>query len=203
MYSETKNRGDHGDSLSDTSRVAAIEQESCDFSHGRFKFIPKIDMMTLEQVAEFYDESYDSITSRYYRNKEEIDNLGTMLIDVTTLIDLLSNHGGVAVQYGGYYNIYVDGMNFVIPASGEVVLLSKKAVLDMGLHSNNRDTRRAIADYLIDNYGRRILIEHMEGKRTMMRANILDLMDHGSKEDLKEYLQDYIKFLDEYKAILE
>lgn len=47
--------------------------------------MPKLDMMTTQQVADYYEVSFDSVKKCYQRNRAEIDEDGTKISTPTFL----------------------------------------------------------------------------------------------------------------------
>lgn len=108
--------------------------------------IPKINCMTMQQVASFYEVSCDTIKKCYQRNKSEIDSDGTPMITVKNLkghfVPLEQDRGGVVFQIA-------DNVTLKIPNRG-VTSFSKRAVLRIGMLLRDSHVAQEVRSCLLD-----------------------------------------------------
>ena len=91
--------------------------------------MPKLDMLTTQQVADYYEVDVDAIQRCYQRNKNEMDGDGVFVITKNKLIEqavqLGSDAHGIIFDLG-------DGVTFVLPFRG-MKMFSKRAILRIGM----------------------------------------------------------------------
>ncbi len=97
--------------------------------------IPHLELMTMKQVAEYYEVNYDSIWKQYKRNCDEFESDGVKKYtfkEVNGLIWTKCPNLKTTNYRGGTEIKLDDNTKLVIPNVG-IILFPKRAVLRMGM----------------------------------------------------------------------
>lgn len=125
-----------GQSLVDNIELMAHLKERMDVVNKVREMIQisGLNMMTTQQVADYYNVKLSAIQRCYLRNKDEIDEDGVACHDVSDFlmrqdIPVKNIHGKKLLDYGDYI--------LEIPKHGIITLFSKRAVLRIGMLLGN------------------------------------------------------------------
>lgn len=111
--------------------------------------IPELDMMTTQQIADYYEVNYDVIKKCYQRNKSEIDSDGIVL----KMLDFWRGHyvpskdskkGSTTFQIS-------DNIQIVVPNAG-IKLFSKRAVLRFGMLLRDSAIAKEVRTQLLNTF---------------------------------------------------
>lgn len=147
--------------------------------------LPKLDMMTVEQVADYYEIDKGAIKVCYGRNKEEIDSDGTEKLTSKALIER-ELQDVTHAKYQSHTDFQLsDSVVLRVPNVG-VRLFSKRAILRIGMLLRDSPVAREVRTQLLNTF------EHAdEAQRTQeilneqqLYMNFAKAAIEGSKDDL-------------------
>lgn len=110
--------------------------------------IPELEVMTVKQVAEFYEVDVDAIKRCYQRNKSEIDTDGTMVLSINLLtehfVPLEKDKGGTTYKLSNEVSIK-------IPNRGTTAF-SKRAILRIGMLLRDSEVAKEVRTQLLNTF---------------------------------------------------
>ena len=115
--------------------------------------IPKLDMMTSRQVAEYYGVDYNTVKLCYQRNEKEISSDGVITQTPRNFKDFLKVHNvplRSSEQKNGKFIIDIDdNIHLEIPNRG-IRCFSKRAVLRFGMLLRDSDVAKEVRTQLLN-----------------------------------------------------
>ena len=113
--------------------------------------LPQLDMMTTQQVADYYQVEYDLINKCYQRNKDEIESDGAVRNTVKSM-GLRIGQNVQTKQYRGYGEIKLsDDITLRVPNAG-ILLFPKRAVLRIGMLLRDSEVAKEVRSQLLNTF---------------------------------------------------
>lgn len=110
--------------------------------------MPKLDMLTTQQVADYYEVEFAAIKKCFLRNKEEINADGTMLKTPLELkghfVPLVSTQAKCVFQIA-------DGVTLEVPNRG-IRMFSKRAILRIGMLLRDSKIAQEVRTQLLNTF---------------------------------------------------
>jgi len=155
--------------------------------------IPEMDVMTLPQVANYYEVEPHTLTMLYQRNKEEINLDGTMLKSYKDF--LISQDVTLETKQGKSIIKLSDTITLEIPNRG-IRCFSKRAILRIGMLLRDSDIAKEVRTQLLNTF------EHSTDKQktadiddeTKLIEEVGRMYCLGDKESFAIAAQSYIAF---------
>lgn len=91
--------------------------------------MPKLDMMTTQQVANFYEAPLETVSTCYKRNRNEIDEDGTAMVSLSSL---KVHFEPTKIEHGKCVFQISDGITLEVPNRG-IRMFSQRAILRIGM----------------------------------------------------------------------
>lgn len=118
---------------------------------GKLLTMPKVNMATTEQVAEFFNVPSETIRTVYKRNKEELAGDGVRSWTISE-IKIQMGHDGLfeSVGQSGYTGLLLDdGSTYKLPTRG-IRLFPKRAVLRIAMLLTGSEVAKAVRTALLN-----------------------------------------------------
>lgn len=157
--------------------------------------LPQLEMMTQQQVADYYGVEFDSIRKCYTRNKEEICADGAAKMSAKSIVSLLGHN--VTSEYVGHcYQLHLSNdVVLRIPNAG-ILLFPKRAILRIGMLLRDSEIAKEVRTQLLN------VFENStdEGKTEELDAEMEMYSDlgkafvTGSKEDMMLKMQEIVQY---------
>lgn len=113
--------------------------------------LPQLDMMTAEQVAEYYEVDKKAIEKCYERNREEIRGDGAQKYSLSELLERFRQDVGIVrSQYYTDFNLS-DDITLRVPNVG-INLFSKRSVLRIGMLLRDSPIAREVRSQLLNEF---------------------------------------------------
>lgn len=116
--------------------------------------LPDVELMTVAQVADFYEVDVEAIQKVYQRNKTEIDEDGVINLTGKSLKSLI----GQDVQLKKYSQLhgkceveFKDGTKLILPNRG-IKAFSKRAVLRIGMLLRDSKVAKEVRTQLLNTF---------------------------------------------------
>lgn len=168
----------------------------------RVFLIPKLEMMTIKQVADYYGVGFEAIKSIYYRNKEEIDSDGTTLktLDFWKLQFETSKS-----DRRGFSKFKIDENTTIEINNRGIHCFPKRAILRIGMLLQDSEIAKEVRTQLLNTF------EHAtDDQRTVEINNEQELYIkyakaaiEGSKDDLLYAAQEVFAYKNRYITELQ
>lgn len=132
--------------------------------------LPDTKLMSINQVAEYYEVSPQWIKDLYTQNKNEIDSDGTKMIKRNHYDGSLLKTTSVEKKQTSITYIFDDGQVVTINNRG-LKAFSKRAVLRIGMLLQQSDVARRVRDALLNIEGKaspQVKIEDIEEEQSLM-----------------------------------
>lgn len=132
--------------------------------------LPDTDLMSINQVAEYYEVSPQWIKDLYIQNKNEIDSDGTKMIKRNHYDGSLLKTTSVEKKQTSVKYIFDDGQVVTINNRG-LKAFSRRAVLRIGMLLQQSDVARRVRDALLDIEEKatsEVKIENIEEEQNLM-----------------------------------
>lgn len=108
--------------------------------------MPKLDMLSTQQVADYYEVAFDVVKMCYQRNKAEIDNDGAQLKTIgelkEQLVPLVKTQAKCVFQLA-------DGITLEVPNRG-IRMFSKRAILRIGMLLRDSEIAKEVRTQLLN-----------------------------------------------------
>lgn len=176
--------------------------------------IPNTDVMTLTQVAEFYDVPLDTINTCYKRNESEIDSNGVVLMTPKTYKEILNRtacpikNSSDYTQMNGKMIIHVDkNIDIMIPNRG-IKVFPIRAVLNIGMLLEQstvaHEVRRQLLN-IFDNAKQENpeLVTREIGHEEELYHNLFKTMLSGNTGEMFEALQNVVDYNNRHRLEME
>lgn len=111
--------------------------------------IPRMEMMTARQVADYYEVDVDAIRRIYQRNRSEIDQDGTIQ---KTTSEFLAEHNVQAKSARGKKVVEFTGVRMDMPNNGTSRFFSKRAILRIGMLLRDSPIAREVRTQLLNTF---------------------------------------------------
>lgn len=161
--------------------------------------IPKLDVMTMRMISDYYEVDIESIKKCYQRNKNEIDTDGTTHKDVSEFIDLWKGHNVPTKNRGHAIFKLADNMVLDVPNAG-IKVFSKRAVLRFGMLIRDSAIAKEVRTQLLN------VFEHStEKQKTVeideemkLKSNIGIAYVSGNMDDFAKATMEYNNYRSRY-----
>lgn len=110
--------------------------------------MPKLDMLTTQQVADYYETSVETVSTCYKRNQKEIDTDGTAL---STPKFLKVHFEPTEILQGKTVFQIADGVTLEVPNRG-IRMFSKRAILRIGMLLRDSKIAQEIRTQLLNTF---------------------------------------------------
>ena len=113
--------------------------------------LPELEMMTVQQMAEYYEVEEEAIQKCYQRNKTEIDSDGVIKRTSKSILGLIGQDVQL-VKNKGYAEIFLsDDVKLRVPHRG-MKFFPKRAVLRVGMLLRDSEVAREIRTQLLNTF---------------------------------------------------
>ena len=113
--------------------------------------LPKLEMMTIQQVADYYEVGAEAIQKCYRRNKDEISMDGASKIPVKSMVSRFGQDVQI-VSKKGYKDVKLsDDITLRVPNVG-ILLFPKRAILRIGMLLRDSKVAREIRTQLLNTF---------------------------------------------------
>ena len=124
--------------------------------------MPKLDMLTTQQVADYYEVEFAAVKKCFLRNKEEIDTDGTML---KTPLELKGQFVPLVSTQGKYVFQVTDDTTLEVPNRG-VRMFSKRAILRIGMLLRDSKIAQEVRTQLLNTFEKATAEQRVEDIQT-------------------------------------
>lgn len=163
--------------------------------------LPQIEMMTTEQVSNYYEVESDNVRKCYQRNKAEIDFDGTA-------VKLVSDLKGHFVTLGFIDNVTTfdlgNGVVLKVPNRG-IRMFSKRAILRIGMLLRDSTVAREVRTQLLNTFEHATEEQRTEEIKTEKEilANYGWSILYGTREQIQESVRDLVDYKDRHTNMLK
>jgi hypothetical protein len=113
--------------------------------------LPRLEMMTAQQVADYYGVGVDAVQKCYRRNKDEINMDGASKIPVKSMVSRFGQDVQI-VSYRGYKDIKLsDDITLRVPNVG-ILLFPKRAILRIGMLLRDSEVAKEVRTQLLNTF---------------------------------------------------
>lgn len=113
--------------------------------------LPKLEMMTMQQVADYYEVGFAALRKCYSRNKEEIDQDGASKFNGEALLERLGQDV-TTVKAQGYKDFQLsEDVTLRVPNAG-IVLFPKRAILRIGILLRDSEVAKEVQTQLLNTF---------------------------------------------------
>lgn len=162
--------------------------------------IPEMNVMTIQQVADYYEVDQDLIRKTYQRHCDEIDLDGTWkkkVLDFKTVLNekIRVGHSVTLKQHRGYAVMQVDNVTLKLPNSG-IRVFSKRAVLRIGMLLRDSKVAKEVRTQLLNVFEKTSTDQKVEeiDKENDLLMNFAVAFRDGNKFDMAEAAQQLIQY---------
>ena len=150
--------------------------------------LPKLQMMTTQQVADYYGVDKPVVDRIVQRNREEIVSDGITSISVSELVEVLHEQDVHAKQYRGYKEIELgDGVTMRLPNFGVTNMFPKRAILRIGMLLRDSEVAKEVRTQLLN-----VFEESSDEQRTVQIDAEMEILNKMSlaftNQDLVGYM---------------
>lgn len=155
--------------------------------------IPKLEMMSTKMVAEFYEVDDATVRTCYTRNRQEIDEDGTV---VKTSRELRGSFQNVTTlkksNYYGTFAILDDGHQIELMAKS--TYFSPRAVLRIGMLLRDSEVAKEVRTQLLNTFERTTVEQKTEdiNEEVLLLAKALASRD---SDEFKDRMRDYTMYM--------
>lgn len=167
-------------------------------------FIPGWDMLTIRQVADYYEVDFRTIQKIYQRHKNDLDTFGVKSYNSKTILSEIEKADCYILQTQGGLNIEgYNGACITIPNCG-TTCFSTKAVLRIGLFLRDNEVAKEVRTQFIN------MIENppseqqeaVFGDEVELLLAIAHASISGDETILNEKIREYARFAQKQLLIL-
>lgn len=172
--------------------------------------LPELQMMTVQQIANYYEVDFDAVKSCYRRNKDEIDLDGVVKYTPKSLLSRLCHFDTIVkTKYFTDFRLS-DDVTLRVPNVG-INLFSKRAVLRIGMLLRDSEVAKEVRTHLLNTFEHATDGQHTEDILTEQEIylNYARAALDGDKEavlaaakDAFDFKNRHIKRLEEDNKIL-
>jgi len=170
--------------------------------------IPKIELIPMRQVAEFYETTVYAIRSVYQRHRDEIDSDGVKIMTSKELFSLTQNELDFKkYNRSGYYVPF--GNTEIVITGSKLIYFSPRAVLRIGMLLRDSEVAKEVRTQLLNTFEcateeQKTEAIDEEGRLLLdiIRAESDDLVAVGLKK-YRDYMNRHIAKLENEKANLQ
>lgn len=157
--------------------------------------MPRLEMMTVQQAADYYGVKNRAINMCYLRNQEELKSDGAMKITAKSLLSRFLQD--VETVQGQYYKDFKlsDEVTLRVP-NGGIVLFPKRAILRIGMLLRDSEVAKEVRTQLLNTF------EHAtDAQRTEEIDTEMNLLEEIGRQSVKSMVTgDPTAFLAAQKA---
>lgn len=137
--------------------------------------MPQLEMMTLKQIADYYEVDLEVVRKCYLRNKEEIDLDGAAKIPVKSMVSRLGQNVPI-VSTKGYKVFKLDeNTELRVPNVG-ITLFPKRAILRIGMLLRDSEVAKEVRTQLLN-----ILENSTDEEKTVELDKEMDMIQDIAK----------------------
>lgn len=115
--------------------------------------LPELEMMTTQQVANYYEVDVEAVKKCYRRNRDEIDSDGSIKRSVSDVVDVLRGQNVPTKNRRGFKELQLNEEVVIrIPNSGGLLLFPKRAILRIGMLLRDSEVAREIRTQLLNTF---------------------------------------------------
>lgn len=166
--------------------------------------LPKLEMMTVQQVADYYEVDSDAIQKCYQRNKEEIETDGVVRVTSKAVSSLFGQD--VQINKTHYYcDVKLsDSITLRVPNKG-ITLFSKRVVLRIGMLLRDSKIAREVRTQLLNTFEHATEEQRTEEIKTEKEilANYGWSILYGTREQIQESVRDLVDYKDRHTNMLK
>lgn len=161
--------------------------------------LPSTELMTVEQVADFYEVPVESISTVAKRNTEELENDGFKFFKQGEVLKLLKVQNELLVKTQAKVIVTLENENKLeIPNRG-LRLFTKRSVLRVGMLLRDSEVAKRIRTYLLD-------VENLATTEQKMQditeedKLLLSVIKAKTNEERLTAMNELYKYVDRYKT---
>lgn len=161
--------------------------------------LPSTELMTVEQVADFYEVPVESISTVAKRNTEELENDGFKFFKQGEVLKLLKVQNELLVKTQAKVIVTLENENKLeIPNRG-LRLFTKRSVLRVGMLLRDSEVAKRIRTYLLD-------VENMATREQKMQnieeedKLLLSVIKAKTNDERLTAMNELYKYIDRYKT---
>lgn len=177
------------------SRVEVLEKVK------ELALLPKLDMMTLRQVANYFEVDADGIRRCVQRHRDELTESGVVVFNKTQLKEL-----NVPLRKVGFNDAIVCENGILVPTSNfKTMMFSLRAILNIGMLITKSSVAREVRRQLLnvwENSDTETRIKEINAEEAFI-SNIGRASVYGDKAELSLAWKDYADYLARHIANLE
>lgn len=137
--------------------------------------MPQLEMLTMQQMADYYEVSLDTVKSCYHRNKAEVDLDGAAKIPVKSMLSRLVQNAP-AVSTRGYKVFKLDDNTELRVPNGGIMLFPKRAILRIGMLLRDSEIAKEVRTQLLN-----ILENSTDEEKTVELDKEMDMIQDIAK----------------------
>lgn len=111
--------------------------------------MPQLEMMTMQQMADYYEVGFDTVQSCYRRNKAEVDLDGAAKIPVKSMISQFGQNARIEYVNRAYEFKLSDDFTLRVPNVG-ILLFPKRAILRIGMLLRDSEVAKEVRTQLLN-----------------------------------------------------
>lgn len=159
--------------------------------------LPQLEMMPMQQVADYYEVDYKTVHTCYLRNKEEINSDGAAKIPVKSMASqfLQNEEIEVSVVNHAYEFKFSDEYTLRVPNVG-IILFPKRAILRIGMLLRDSEVAKEVRTQLLniaENSSDEVKTFDID-KEMSMYTDLGKAFAIGSKEDMMLTMQEIVQY---------
>lgn len=170
--------------------------------------IPKLEMIPMRQIAQYYDTTVHAVRSVYHRHREEIDSDGVRMIKSSEFFTLMQD--ALVKKNESSREYYVPfGNSKILIQNGRQAYFSPRAVLRIGMLLRDSEVAKEVRTQLLNTFEcateeQKTEAIDEEGRLLLdiIRAESDDLVAVGLKK-YRDYMNRHIAKLENEKANLQ
>lgn len=157
--------------------------------------LPQLEMMTMQQVADYYEVDYKTVNMCYLRNKEEINMDGASKIPVKSMVSRFQQDVEIVSSQGYKEFKLSEDVTLRVPNVG-IVLFPKRAILRIGMLLRDSEVAKEVRTQLLN------IVENSSDETKKQEIdNELSLFNdlgravmHGSMEEVMVAVQGIVQY---------
>lgn len=165
--------------------------------------LPQLEMMTSQQVADYYEVGLEAIKSCYKEHRLEIDEDGTIIHTKSTVRLMVTDRPIVSEQGSTTFDLG-SGVLLKVPNRG-IRMFSKRAILRIGMLLRDSKIAREVRTQLLNTFEHTTEEQRTEEIRTEKEilANYGWAILYGTREQIQKSVKDLVDYNGRYTKRLE
>lgn len=162
--------------------------------------IPGLEMMTMRQIADFYEVEYRAIQKCYQRSREEIDSDG---VSIMTSSDFKMRHFVSPKQKQMGKVVFDDGYgNELVLNPGRSTFFSKRAILRIGMLLRDSAVAQEVRSQLLNTFAKSTVPQRVESLDEET-ALVMSVVNGSDKMEIALALGEYKRYKERFQRELE